>query len=471
MLPVTKHPDEFTLLRHATGDLSGKELGATTRHLLQCAACGAALEQIRRLDAELRRLAAAGQFETPETSVFAPDDPFRSRPRPRLSRRRGFLVGSSALEASERALAFQQEILASIRTPEDAAPVLSRWTTARADHRLAVLYALQEAGRRSAENPFVAAALAEQTLLWLRRGAQGAGDAQERSFAEGMVPNLILRAQARALLGTSCLWTKQFAAAHEHFLAAYRSFARGGGDLTSLALVEHLESQRRGLAGDGESALVLATRARETFEAAGLEDYAARTMVSQGIALHALDRQEEAVASYRRALPIFEKFALWSNYVGALNNTAVELIKLGRADEARREFARALRRFSQKEHKYWLGYLRIGLAHALFAAGQYAQAAVSAARAVRVFVEFALRPHALIAMLLEIESWARGGDPGRARHRLDLFWAEVERDRSLDTAVLKELADALSGVDPNFERLSSLRRQASDLIQERHRAG
>jgi hypothetical protein len=51
-----------------------------------------------------------------------------------------------------------------------------------------------------------------------------------------------------------------------------------------------------------------------------------------------------------------------------------------------------------------------------------------------------------------------------------VFWTEIERDRTLDPFVVRELAGALSGADPNYERLSTLRGQISELIQERYRA-
>jgi hypothetical protein len=58
----------------------------------------------------------------------------------------------------------------------------------------------------------------------------------------------------------------------------------------------------------------------------------------------------------------------------------------------------------------------------------------------------------------------------RAHHRLSLFWNEVERDGALDAVVARELADALSGADPNYERLSSLRGEIGQLIRQRYSA-
>jgi tetratricopeptide (TPR) repeat protein len=201
-----------------------------------------------------------------------------------------------------------------------------------------------------------------------------------------------------------------------------------------------------------------------------MDDYAARTWVAEGLALYGLDRDEDALRAYRKALPVFERCRLWSNYVGALNSIATSLSQLGRHEEARREYARALRHLSRNEHRSWLGYVRIGFAEALFAAGRFADAATSAGRAAKVFSDCQLRAQSLIAMLLEVESWARHGDLARAQHRLSLFWIEVERDGHLDRVILEDLAGALSGSNPNFEKLATLRELASDQIQERYRA-
>jgi tetratricopeptide (TPR) repeat protein len=201
-----------------------------------------------------------------------------------------------------------------------------------------------------------------------------------------------------------------------------------------------------------------------------MDDYAARATVTEGVAHCALADHEKAVDAYRSALPAFERHALWSNYVGALNNAASCLTQIGRFEEARREYARALRRLSHDEHRYWLGYVRIGFAEALFAAGRFDEAARAAGQAGGVFGESGLRAHQLIALLLEVESWARAGDLDRARARLDGFRSEVERDHALDPAVQRELVAALSGSNPDYENISSLRRRVGDLLEERYRA-
>ena len=370
-------------------------------------------------------------------------------------------LAATAIAASDRGLVLQERILEVVRKGQDV--LLPDLSLADVEGRFALLYALQQAGREIAENPVRALAFAQAVLQRLRREATPQGG--RVAPAEQVVPRHLLWAQSHLLTALACMWTKDFTRAQWSLLVAYRSFARGAGDETSLAVVELTEAQRRAFVHEGASSLILARRAGATFKAQGMEDLAARAWMAEGLAYSELGREEDAVQAFRRALPIFEQYELWSNYVGALNSIATSLTTLGRVDEARREYARALRRFSQERHRYWLGYIRTGLAETLFAAGRFSEAAISSARAAQVFRNCGLRANALIASLLEIEGWARHGSLERARHRLSLFWDEIQRDRTIDPAVARDIAAALSGTNPDFERLAMLRQQAEALLQ------
>jgi tetratricopeptide (TPR) repeat protein len=464
---MTAHYDDFTLLRYVAGDLAEDEKGSATSHVTTCTQCNSALAELTELDGELRRLATAGMLQD-EDAELRPDDPFRRRPQLRRAAKRhphDPSVIAAAVSASERALILAREISAAVRRSDDLDDFLAAWFLADTEQRFALLYALQEAGRQIAENPLRALEFAHSAIRRLRTEAPS-GSAVP---AERVVPRLVLWAQAHVLAALACMWTKEFGEARSHLIIAYRSFARGGGDETGLAIVELTEAQRRGFVHEGRTALSLARRARATFEARGLEDLAARALVAEAHGFLDLDQYEEALRVCRQALPVFERYEIWSNYVGGLNSIATFLVKLGRLDEARQEYARALRRFSRETHGFWLGYLRIGLAETLFAAGRYREAALFAARAAEVFRSFALSATALTASLLEVESWARHGNLDRARHRLELFQQEI-RDQVLDPAVTRDIADALSGSNPDFERLASLRQAVQEILQHAKRA-
>ena len=118
-------------------------------------------------------------------------------------------------------------------------------------------------------------------------------------------------------------------------------------------------------------------------------------------------------------MPLFEAHGLWTNYVIALNNAAVCLRQeLGRLDEARREYARALRQLSRQENASILAFVRHGLAEVLFAAERYREAARALGQARHLYTgECGLRANALTAWLFEVESWARSGDPENGLRR------------------------------------------------------
>lgn len=140
---------------------------------------------------------------------------------------------------------------------------------------------------------------------------------------------------------------------------------------------------------------------------------------------------------------------------------------LGRLDEARREYARALRVLSHERHAAWVGYIRNGLASVLFQAGNYRDAAVAFMQVSRLFRKLGNIANTLTASLYEIESWALCGEHGRAAQRFEVFRAEVTRFDALDPAIVRELEAALSGNNPNFEEVALLRESAGRMLRDR----
>ncbi len=467
------HLDDFTLLRYTAGDLNDFERRTATRHLEACAVCSSVLREIDQLDRELKVLTADREAcREWELTDLPPGDPFRSRPEmpsrdASLGTAHAGNLAARALAASERAAGDSLRILDAARESQKSlVALLATLSLSETADRFALLYALQESGRQIAESPVRSLILAEEVLSHLRHARPASPAAAE---AERVVPVMSVFGQAHLLAGQACVWTGEFEKARIHFQLAYRAFGRVG-DEVSLASVEYHESERRSFTGQGKEGLLLARRAAATFESLGLEDSLARAQVTEGLALFDIGRQEEALGAYRLALPVFEKRKLWSNYVGALNSIGTSLLKVGRINEARREYARALKRFSREQHRSFLAFIRQGLAEILFSAGRYREAATSLAQAIRLYGQCGLFANSLTASLFEIESWARSGDLVRARHRLEIFRAEVARHSALDPSVARQIEEALSGANPDFERIAELRQQAERLLQERLRA-
>jgi len=464
------HPDDFTLLRHVAGDLPEAEAEEVSRHVSRCDGCAALAREIAGLDGELAARAEERSPTPRDAARLAPEDPFRSRPparEPSSWRGDPASLAARALEASERALPICERLLQASRNAGQLAEAVDGLALQDAAHRFGLLYALQESGRRIAEAPPRALQFAAEVLNRVRR--EPFRPEGEQGDAESFVPRLVLRGQAHLLAGQACNWTRELERARSHLELAYRCFARAGGDEVSLALVEHIESQRRSFLGRPRDALILARRALTTFESLGLEEHAARAQASCALALDGLNREPEAVESYVAALRVLERHGLWSNYVGVLNNMAALYARFGKLDEARRVYARALRRLSRERDRSFVAYIRHGLADVLFAAGFYREAAVSLAQASRLYRESGLLASALIASLFEVESWGRHGDLHRARRRLDLFLEAVAQQRVLDPSVAQEIGEALSGSRPDFQRVAELRRQTAEILSERFR--
>ena len=472
----TRHPDDFALLRYTAGDVDESERGSIVHHLEECEACLLTLAEIRPLDAALRRLGVERSSEAngDAGAVFARDDAFRERPRrapetPAATRE----LARSALSHAQRADAEVAAMLSAItESPQAASAYLDHLSFADPAARYLVLYVLEEAMSRTSENPAAFLRFAEEVIA--RTLTESELDWEERSDAERIVPAATIAGQAHMLAGQASNWTGELERARLHLESAYRSFPGDGvSDEIRLALTEYQESQRRSFADRPAEGLALARRARSTFEELGLEDYAVRARVAEGIALSGLGRDEEATGYYRAAVRIFEREKLWKNYVSAINSLGVSLVRLGRLDEARRQYSRALRKLSQERHPSLLAFTRLGLAEVLESAGRHADAAKSFLQTARAFDALDLAGDGLTASLREIENWARSGDTTRALHRLGIFRSNVERLGALDPFIVSQIEDAVSGRSAGFERLGELCRDAEETIREamRSRAG
>ncbi len=464
------HFDDFVLLCYASCDLPEPEKAAVKAHLEECPGCRETLAKIQRLDKEFALLAEdAGARPDWYANELPTGDPFWRRP---AARKRPLDSTSlpvverleRATAASEKAVAASDELLKAVKDSGRAVTeILSALSPSSLSDRFALLYALQEIGLEIAENPSRFMAFAEKAIAFLESPAWLVE--RQASEEERVVPTLLLRAEAHRLAGHACLWAGQFEEADPHLRSAYRAFGIVG-DETGTARVELVEAQRRYFIGRGEEALILARRSGATFAMLGLEDERARCRGAEGMALFQLGRFEESVQAFRSVLGVFEACQLWSNYVGSLNNIATALVRMGRLDEARGEYARALRKLSRERHRSWLPFIRKGLAEVLFSAERYREAATQASRAARLFTESGQVSRSLVASLFEVESWARAGDFDRARHRLDIFRSEVEHHGKLDPTLEKLINQALSGSGMDFREIAELRKHADSTLRE-----
>ena len=464
----TPHLDDFTLLRYIAEDLNNDERRVVLLHLQGCESCQQVAAEIDELDRELKALTMNPDARADFKMEDLPErDPFRQRPRVAVAMSRSVLdsaeVVARALAASEEGSVVGTVILeAAANSEEQLDSILGRLDFRDPAHRFGLLYSLQESGKQIAESPGRFLHFAERVLVDSRIGSTGSDSGE----ADAMVPASALLGQAHQLAARSCLWSGNLTKAASHLALAYRAFANHGDD-ADLARIELVESQRRFFAERGREALTLARRALATLEELDLGEDEARGRVVEGMALFQLGRAEEALSCFRRALPVFEASGLWSNYVGALNTASHCLVRMGRLDEARRDYARALRRLSREKHRSWIPFIRKGLAETLFAAKRYRDAAIASSQAARLYSEGGQVSRSLMAALFEVECWARAGNPGRARHRLDLLKDEVARRGALDSTLRSLIDRALAGTSDDFREIAELRHSAHEVLDLR----
>jgi tetratricopeptide (TPR) repeat protein len=402
-------------------------------------------------------LAVGGLGSSKEERLPA-GDPFRRRPRT-SEKADGFhrLAASQESDPETRAISRRISGAASAGLDEFG-HLLSRIDLTDLQIRAALLLAVRTVGLEIAQDPARALRVARQIMERLKTS-----NLPETSRAESWI--LTLLGWSHRLAGMSYLWTGDFAKSGQHLRKAYKLIARAGGGSLSLALVEIPESQRRTFLNRPREGLALASRARRTCEVLTQEAELARAWVAEGNAYAAIGRLGAATRNYRRAITVFERLELWSNYVSALNSLGTALTRSGRFDEAKREFARALRRSSADKGTSAL--IRTGLAELLFREGRFADAAVVAGRAAAATASIGMVGFSLKVRLLEIESYIRAGEKGRAMERLEGFRRDVSHHNSLDAALLRQIRSAISGRSPNLERLTALRQRAEINLVER----
>lgn len=448
MSRVRRHVDEVELLRYAKAALPPSRASPVESHLADCAVCANALEELRKLDDDFRALAATGDLARDlEIADLPSNDRFRRRVARRKPRRPARMDGSGLVEASGAGWAAREQLLAALRGPRAPLEVLKSLDRASTADRFGLLYALQQAGLEIAQDPVGVLNLARAVLKVSSPGSAG---------ADGGLPWARIEAQAHMLAGQAHLWSREYAASESHLRAAFRIFTDSGEE-SGLAMVELAEAQRRFFVGRAAQALILAHRAWLYFERCGFASVAARAAVAKGMAFADLARFDEAAAAYRSSLPVFEREGLWSNYVGAVNSLATALFRAGRSDEARKEFARALKRLSRPAHLSWVGYLHYGLGDLLLAAARPSDAAQAFGRATARFEESKLLSSALLSRIAEAECRVRGGQRLQSSFLADVARQVSALGRPLDSAIRRRVARLSATTKPRASDLASLR--------------
>lgn len=468
---TTQHPDDFTLLVLAGGEMSELESARLRRHLGECPACAAAYRDVERLDRTLKTTLPELETALAEPGLPA-GDPFRCRPDGGRAERRAGAAGGVAVREAAQACRDAGEVRRRLLETLDAPEAELREALGALDllglrDRYGLGYALDEALGTLADGPsrrvrFGAAS--RDRVLGSRLDARSADSPAERAYPLDDLLGLSLLVE-----GAGCLWTGEFSRGGRALRRSWGAFARGSVSERRLASVELIEGQRRAFLDRAGEALLLAERAGLTFRALGLEDEAAKAGGARAVALSYLDRNEEAVEQFRRVLPVLASHERWSTYVAALNGLGSCLLNLGRIDEARREYARALRYAGRRARPAVHAFIRANLARTLFEGRRFAEAARAFGEAAVHFAAQGAKADELTMHLLRVEALARSGMPARAREALEGVVREVTALGAADPDLLESLEAALKGDLPDVDLVETLRSRAQEQIAERIR--
>jgi tetratricopeptide (TPR) repeat protein len=404
----TSHPDEAALLRHAAADGRRGEAAATRKHLDSCAACRGRFATTRRMHAGL---VAVGAAEKRRARKPAPDGRVAGF---RQAVGQLFVLSREAAQAGEK-------ILTSARSGPDELAAALRALDGKPYRGFALLYAAQKAGPLVAVDPRKALALAKAIQAEAASLAEASRDARATTPA----PRQAVQAEAHLLESQALVMMGEAVAAREAVAASRPLFAEAGDLGFGAALCDYFEGEAATFGRDYAAAEELIRNALKTFEEFGQDHFLARSEAAIGTILENRGDHSAAIPYFDRAIALFDSEKDARALTMTLNNRASSLARLGRFDDARSSYAKALNLALRNEFMSPLRYVRTGLAELDFLRGQYA-------RALRAFREIAAESAAngsptdvLFARLYVAECLGRTGEISAMEAEVDA----LRRDR------------------------------------------
>ncbi|MGA7992864.1 MAG: tetratricopeptide repeat protein [Thermoanaerobaculia bacterium] len=339
--------------------------------------------------------------------------------RPELGRTLPFTKASTPLEEIYR-LSLDAErpaelILKSARAGADELAAAMRALDGKPYRGFALLYAAQKGASLIGIDPQKALALAHS----VEEESASLVDANGESCTSVPAPRQAILAEALLLRARSVLLVGDAPASRAAVVRARKLFAEAGDLGFGAALCDYHEGEAASFERDYGRAEQLIGRALLVFSEFGQEHLAAKAEAALGSSFGARGEHAQALLHLDRAINRFDIAEDARPLAMALNNKASVLAQLGRFDEARAHYARALNLALRCELIVNVRFIRTGLAELDFLRGQYA-------RALRAFREIAAESSAngsstdaLFARLYAAECLGRTG-------QLNAMAAEVE---------------------------------------------
>lgn len=340
-------------------------------------------------------------------------------PRGELARTLPFTPARPPLEViyrlSQDAEKRAELILKAARSGADELAAALRSLDGKPYRGFALLYAAQKADMLVAEDPNKALALAKlisEEAVTLR-------SANSKDRISTPSPRQAVLAEA-ALLESQALLQKGEANAAREAIGPAREFFRESGDLGfGAALCDYYEGAAASFQREYAFAEEVLRRALAVFTEFGQDHLIGRAEAALGTLLSNKGDFERSLPHFDRALNVLDAASEPQRITMAHNNRATTLMRLGRFDEARASFAKALnlaRHNSQGSHVF---FIRVGLAELDFCRGQYQRALRAFRDLIRESNPLASARLLVLARLFSAECLARLGNVSSMSREID----------------------------------------------------
>lgn len=299
----------------------------------------------------------------------------------------------------------------------------------------ALLYAAQKADKLVAEDPNKALTLAR--LLSEEAATLQAANRKERISTPA--PREAVLAEAALLNSQAFIQLGECVSAREAVRPARMLFVEAGDLGFGDALCDYYEGQAASFARDYSAAESLLKRALGVFSEFGQSQLIGRGEAALGTMLVQRGDPLLALECFDRALGFLDPETDSRPLTMVLSNRAHTLTCLGRFDEARATYARALNLARRHGYKSSVFFVRAGLADLDFRRGQYERALRAFADLSREAVDIGAPSQALFARLYVAECSARLGNYDSMAAEIESLRLERQGTRFSPSPALGEL--------------------------------
>lgn len=362
---TASHPSEADLLNLAAGR-PGEGLEECRRHLeAGCRLCDVRLSELAELVDSVREEVAFDEILEGKNLPALPEfggNTLAFQPRvPQLD---------EIYRLAESAEGLAEELLAAARESDEKLDVALRALYGSPARGFALLYACQKGNALVVQDPLRALELARSVF----EEAKSLMDANTEVRLTTPAPRECVQAEAKLLESQA---QNQLGYAMEARVAAAesREFFRAAGDMGfGLALADYYEGSAAGFAKDYVAGERLLKRALKVFAEFGQDNLMGRAEAALGtLYLHRGD-ENRALPYFDHAIELFDPVEDVRFLTASLVNRAMAFSRLGRLDEARASYARALNFARKLRSEAHIVAIRSGLAQIDMHRAEYARA-------------------------------------------------------------------------------------------------